>query len=104
MPHILAICLGTAGITSPGDFLASGFDPVTAEKLDRAFETHNREVRWTDNFHQGYVRLVLNRTEARADFVAMSTITSASYEPKLIRSERLLTHADYTRVLRMELD
>jgi alkaline phosphatase D len=82
----VGIELGTAGITSPGDFVASGFDPTTAEKLDRAFEVHNPEIRWTDNFHQGYVRVALTRDAGRADFVAMSTILDRAYQPHVLRT------------------
>lgn len=84
----MGIELGTAGITSPGDFVASGFGPAVAERLDRAFEAHNPEIRWTDNLHQGYVRVVLGRAEGRADFVAMSSLEGAVYEPRLLRTER----------------
>ena len=77
--------LGTAGITSPGDFIGSGFDPVTSAKLDRALEEHNPEVVWTDNLHQGYVRLVLGRSGAQADFVAVSSVTSRRYRTAVIK-------------------
>ncbi|MDP3906526.1 alkaline phosphatase [Novosphingobium sp.] len=70
--------LGTAGITSPGDFIGSGFAPDLSEKLDRAFEAHNPEVVWTDNLHQGYVRLALRRSAALAEFIAVDTITTLS--------------------------
>ena len=82
--------LGTAGITSPGDFVESGFDPLTARKLDAAFAEHNPEVIWTDNLHQGYVRLVLTPEEGQASFVAMSTIRSQRYFARPISEWRLL--------------
>ena len=77
--------LGTAGITSPGDFIGSGFDPVTAVKLDRALEEHNPEVVWTDNLHQGYVRLVLGRNGGQADFVAVDTVLSRRYRARSVK-------------------
>lgn len=70
--------LGTAGVTSPGDFIGSGFARDLSERLDRAFEAHNPEVEWTDNLHQGYVRLALRRTAALAEFVAVDTLTAPS--------------------------
>lgn len=76
--------LGTAGITSPGDFIESGFDPVTAGKLDQAFAEHNPEVIWTDNLHQGYVRLVLTPSAGHASFIAVNTITSPVYRTRAI--------------------
>lgn len=82
--------LGTSGITSPGDFVESGFDPVTAAKLDAAFAEHNPEVVWTDNLHQGYVRLILTREEGRASFIAMSNILSQRYTAHNISDWRLV--------------
>jgi len=81
----MGVELGTAGITSPGDFLASGFGPELSGKLDKAFVDMAEEVVWTDNFHQGYVRLDLRRDAAQANFIAMSTILSPDYQPKLLR-------------------
>lgn len=70
----MGIELGTAGITSPGDFIDSGFAPATARRLDAALAEHNPEVIWTDNLHQGFVRLELDRSSARATFVAMDSV------------------------------
>ena len=77
--------LGTAGITSPGDFVDSGFDRATAVRLDRALEEHNPEVVWTDNLHQGYVRLVLGRSGGQADFVAVDTVLSRRYRARSVK-------------------
>ncbi len=82
--------LGTAGITSPGDFVESGFDRATAARLDAAFAEHNPEVIWTDNLHQGYVRLELGRAAGRATFVAVSTLRSQRYTTRAISQWRLL--------------
>ncbi|KPL68584.1 alkaline phosphatase [Erythrobacter sp. SG61-1L] len=71
--------LGTAGITSPGDFISSGFGPELSVKLDQAFTDHNPEVVWTDNMHQGYVRLELTRGGGEASFVAVDTILRPDY-------------------------
>lgn len=70
----VGIELGTAGISSPGDFVESGFDPATARRLDAALAEHNPEVLWTDNLHQGFVRLELRRDAAHATFVAVDTV------------------------------
>lgn len=77
--------LGTAGITSPGDFVSSGFGADLSQRLDRAFEAHNPEVVWTDNLHQGYVRLDLRRQIAQATFVAVDTITSRDYRGTVLK-------------------
>jgi alkaline phosphatase D len=71
--------LGTAGITSPGDFIDRGFDRATCSTLDAAFAAHNPEVLWTDNLHQGYVRLELTRVVGRATFIGVDTISTRRY-------------------------
>lgn len=86
--------LGTAGITSPGDFIESGFDRLTAAKLDAAFAEHNPEVIWTDNLHQGYVRLVLMQGGGTADFMAVSDVRSRRYQMRKISSWQIARGAD----------
>jgi len=82
--------LGTAGISSPGDFIASGVDPIVAAKLDRAFSNHNPEVVWTDNLHCGYVRVELTRTSGEATFVAVDTVTSKVYRTMVVQRYAIL--------------
>ena len=77
--------LGTAGVTSPGDFVDSGFGRDLSRQLDRAFEAHNPEVVWTDNLHQGYVRLNLTRSTGVATYVALDTVTSPAYRTRILR-------------------
>jgi alkaline phosphatase D len=81
--------VGTAGITSPGDFVESGWLGESPERLDRVFEAALDEVRWTDNLHQGYVRVVLGRTEARVSYVAVDTVLRKDYAARVIREETI---------------
>ena len=83
----MGIEIGTAGISSPGDFLESGFDKDTALQLDQLFAQQNKEVRWTDNFHQGYVRIEFNRESAQATYLAVSTVLEPEYTVSTVRSE-----------------
>lgn len=83
----MGVEIGTAGISSPGDFVNSGWDEETSRKLDEIFAEQLDEVIWTDNMHQGYVRVMLNHEEARVDFMAMNNILTESYEPKLLRTD-----------------
>ena len=76
--------LGTAGITSPGDFVESGFGNDLSRALDQAFIDHVPEVTWTDNMHQGYVRLDLSRTEAEATFIAVDTNQNRAFRPSIV--------------------
>lgn len=82
----MGIELGTSGVTSPGDFVESGFDDETARSLDKAFSDYVPEVVWTDNMHQGYVRVVLQTDVAEASFVAVSTVLKPVYEARSIKN------------------
>ena len=77
--------LGTAGVTSPGDFVESGFGAVVSPQLDTAFADHNREVVWTDNMHQGYVRVEFTRAAAKATFVGVDTVLSPDYRTGILK-------------------
>ncbi len=76
--------LGTSGITSPGDFIERGFSRKDAANMDKALADHIDEIVWTDNLHQGYVRVVLERERGRADFIAVSTVLSQDYSTRVI--------------------
>ena len=86
--------LGTAGVSSPGDFVETGWGDILSEKLDRTFETKLDEVRWTDNFHQGFVRIILERKSAKVDFVAVNTVLAIDNRTKTIRSETITREGD----------
>ncbi|MCB2076840.1 MAG: alkaline phosphatase D family protein [Novosphingobium sp.] len=77
--------IGTAGISSPGDFASSGFGPVISRKLDQAFAENIDEVLWTDNMHQGYVRIDLTKTSGLASYVAVDTLESPYYRTATIK-------------------
>ncbi|XOV84940.1 MAG: alkaline phosphatase D family protein [bacterium] len=86
----MGVEIGTAGISSPGDFIESGFDTETAAALDRLFAQEIAEVRWTDNMHQGYVRVQLDHEKATVDFVAVDTVLRPSKLVQTVRSEILV--------------
>lgn len=86
--------LGTAGITSPGDFVESGFGDDLSRALDKAFADHVPEVVWTDNMHQGYVRLDLARSAAEATFIAVDTIRSRAFRPFIVNRFRIIREGD----------
>jgi len=77
--------IGTAGITSPGDFIETGFSPRAAEGLDRALAEHIDEVVWTDNMHQGYTRIRLGRDHGDVEYIAMSTVRSRDYFTSVVK-------------------
>ena len=68
--------LGTTSITSPspGDLFAQAGIDFAARVRAR-----NPNVKWTDQTKRGYLRLTLTRTQALAEFIAVSTITAPDY-------------------------
>lgn len=85
----MGIEIGTAGVTSPGDFIDSGYDRSTAARLDQTFTDLLDEVLWTDNLHQGYVRVVLTPSQAVADFIAVSTVEQPNYTTSVLKTFRI---------------
>jgi len=81
--------LGTAGVTSPGDFIESGFDRATAARLDGAFADHNPEVLWTDSLHQGYVRVELGQSEGRAVFLSAPDLDRPGHWTEVLKTWKL---------------
>lgn len=81
--------LGTAGVTSPGDFIESGFDRAAAARLDGAFADHNPEVLWTDNLHQGYVRVELGRSEGRAVFLSAPELDEPGHRTEVLKTWKM---------------
>jgi alkaline phosphatase D len=66
--------------------------------LDAAFAELLDEVVWTDNFHQGYVRLVLQTGQARTDFVAVRTVLQPDLNTTILRSSTLRPDAGTLRL------
>lgn len=85
----MGVEIGAAGVTSPGDFVEQGFDQAVAQRLDTLIAQHNEGVNWTDNLHQGYVRVDLSPTHADVDYVAVSTVTKPDFTTSLVRQERV---------------
>ena len=77
--------LGTAGVSSPGDFIESGWSLTVAEQLDRLFESALDEVIWTDNLHQGYVRADLTPEKLTSHYIAVDTVLSETFTTKTIK-------------------
>jgi phosphodiesterase/alkaline phosphatase D-like protein len=84
--------LGTNGITSPGDF--QEFGTAAGRLMDQRLIDSNPEVAWTDGLHNGYLRLVLQRDRAVADFIAVSTITARKYNIEHLRRIEIAHRGD----------
>ena len=91
--------IGTAGVSSPGDFVETGWGDVISEKLDRTFESELDEIRWTDNLHQGFVRIILERQSAKVDFIAVNTVLAVDSRTRTIRSETITRKGDRIQFL-----
>ncbi|MAX42939.1 MAG: alkaline phosphatase [Alteromonadaceae bacterium] len=83
----MGVELGTAGITSPGDFESLG--PELATELDLRVASHNREIMWTDCQHRGYVKVSLQPEQATVKFIAVSNVNSEHYTAKTLRQYRI---------------
>lgn len=81
--------IGTAGVTSPGDFIESGFGPKASARLDKAFADHNPEVLWTDGLHQGYVRVELGRSGGRAIFLSTPDLARPGHRAEVLGTWRI---------------
>jgi alkaline phosphatase D len=72
---------GTTSITSPGYG-----DQLPGAPLDRGFQERNPEVLFNDQAAKGFLLLTLTKTEARADLITVSTVTSQTFETKTLNS------------------
>lgn len=83
----MGVEIGTAGVTSPGDFEGGGAE--ISSRMDILLAQHNKEVVWTDNRHRGYVRLVLTRDQATADVITVSHVDQADYAQRTLKTLRI---------------
>ncbi len=85
----MGVELGTAGISSPSEYVDTGLDPEVGRRLDAIYTEHMPEVHWTDGLHNGYIKVVLTPSEAIATVVAVSTTMSTDYETIELFRERI---------------
>jgi phosphodiesterase/alkaline phosphatase D-like protein len=81
----VGIELGTAGISSPGDFVETGWIGDGPELLNAAFAERLPEVNWTEDRYQGFVRVELTAAEASVEFLAVDTCLSPDYRISRLR-------------------
>ena len=98
----IGIEIGTAGISSPGDFVETGWLEDGPERLNKLFADALAEVNWTEDRYQGYVRIELSRTEAQVDFVAVNTCLSPEYKVRTVR-KTLIRKLDSQLVLQEKM-
>jgi phosphodiesterase/alkaline phosphatase D-like protein len=81
----VGIEIGTAGISSPGDFVETGWIGDGPELLNAAFAERLPEVNWTEDRYQGFVRVELTAAEASVEFLAVDTCLSPDYRISRLR-------------------
>ena len=86
----MGVELGTAGISSPSEYIDTGLDPEVGRRLDAIYTEHMPEVHWTDGLHNGYIRVVLSPDEAVATVVAVDTVMSTAYATADLFRERIV--------------
>ena len=91
----MGVEIGTAGITSPGDFETMGDD--MAKIYDQALAQHNTEVNWTDCRHRGYVKVTLTPLSAKVQYIAMRNVAIQDMTASVLREETVV-HRDGTLV------
>lgn len=84
--------LGTAGISSPGDFESYGTQG--AETFDRLLAQHNKEIVWTHCRHRGFIKLMLQPEQAQAHFIAVSSVMSEKYESFTLKTMKITPTGD----------
>ncbi|MES3029241.1 MAG: alkaline phosphatase D family protein [Pseudomonadota bacterium] len=72
---------GTTGITSPG-----AGDTIKAFSVGEVFASANTEVVFSDQAAKGFVLLSLTRDEAKAELMAVSTITAKPFETRVVKT------------------
>lgn len=77
--------IGTAGISSPGDFVETGWTEDGPERLNALFAAALPEVNWTEDRYQGYVRVELTAAKASVEFLAVDTCLSPEYRLSCLR-------------------
>ena len=81
----IGVEIGTAGISSPGDFVETGWTGDGPARLNALFAEALPEVNWTEDRYQGYVRVEFTQTDAQVDFVAVDTCLSRDYRVSRLR-------------------
>lgn len=84
----MGVELGTAGISSPGDFLRFGGE--NTRLLDQKLMDQNPEVIWTENRYNGYMLIELTKTRATASVITVSTVSDTTYSTEVIRTKNIV--------------
>ncbi|HVK43142.1 MAG TPA: alkaline phosphatase D family protein [Phenylobacterium sp.] len=72
---------GTTGITSPG-----GGDAIKAFSVGEVFASANKEVVFSDQAAKGFILLTLEREQAKAELMAVSTIVAKPFETRVVKA------------------
>lgn len=86
----MGVELGTAGISSPSEYVDSGLEADVGRRLDAIYTEHMPEAHWTHGLHNGYVRVELTPAEAVATVIGVDTVMETDYETVELFRERIV--------------
>ena len=93
----MGVEIGTAGVTSPGDFERLG--PEGAAAFDQLLVEHNNEILWTSCQQRGYVKVSLTQDSAKTEYVAVDTVMSKNFSVEVIKSVEIQSGNDTLRFI-----
>ena len=80
--NFIGVEIGTPAISSPNTI--DTFGSLT-DVIEEGFIKENRNVKWTEGKHKGFVLLTLTRQEAKVSFIYVNTVKTKNY--KVINSK-----------------
>ena len=80
----MGVELGSTGISSPRSIMELGLAGM--EHYDKLNAKHNSEIVWAAGQYRGYIRLVIKRDGAHADYISVSDVESRNYDTRTVHS------------------
>ena len=74
--NFIGVEIGTPAISSPNTI--DTFGELT-DQIEEGFIRENKNVKWTEGKHKGYVSLNITKSKIKASFIYVSTVKSKSY-------------------------
>lgn len=81
---VVGVEFATASVTSMGGYEWFGDDPEIFDISERVMVEECRDVYWADARHRGYILLVLDADEVRADYIGVNTVFSREYTARTL--------------------
>ena len=81
----MGVELGATGISSQRSIMEALGEDIML-RYDELNSAQNKEIKWTDGRHRGFIRLEIDHHGGHADFITVSNVESPDYETKIIYS------------------